>query len=201
MKSALRKQEDPNQGAERGRDMNVAGACTTWGWGGAGRRPPAWVARAPRPAGRRCPAALGRVQRGEVSGGCRLAAVGAGAVGGGGAIERLGVEDPRMSMAVVHNGVVYLAGQVDAEGRDVAEQTANTLAKVDALLAQAGSDKSHILTAMIWLRTMDDAPAMNAVWNAWVDPDAKPARACVSADMARPVLLVEIQVTAALKAS
>ena len=104
-----------------------------------------------------------------------------------------------MSKVVVHNGVVYLAGQVDGEGRDVAEQTANTLAKVDALLSMAGSDKSHILTAMIWLKTMDDAPAMNGIWNAWVDPDNKPARACVSADMAQPNLMVEIQVTAAVR--
>ena len=73
------------------------------------------------------------------------------------------------------------------------------LAKVDALLAQAGTSKSNALQATIWVKDIEaDFKSMNAVWNAWVDPDAKPVRATVQAEMARPSILVEIQVTAAL---
>ena len=113
-------------------------------------------------------------------------------------IRRLGTDDPRSSAIVVHGGTVYLTGQVDVTGTDAAEQTKNCLAKVDALLATAGTDKSRLLTAMIWLKNIDeDFAAMNGVWNAWVDPENKPARACVESKMARPSILVEVQCTAA----
>jgi enamine deaminase RidA (YjgF/YER057c/UK114 family) len=76
-------------------------------------------------------------------------------------------------------------------------QTRNVLAKVDDLLSQAGTSKSNLLTASIWLKEIDnDFKAFNEVWNNWVDPDNKPVRATVQANMARPQILVEIQVTA-----
>lgn len=81
---------------------------------------------------------------------------------------------------------------------DITEQTKQTLAKVETLLAKAGTDKSRILESRIWVRDIvrDFAP-MNAVWNAWVDPEAKGTRYCVESPMARPNILVEIQVVAA----
>ena len=100
----------------------------------------------------------------------------------------------------MHNGVVMLTGQVDASGKTVAEQTSNCLAKVDALLEQAGTDKSRLLTAAIWLKHIEqDFAEMNGVWNAWVDPQNKPTRYCVEANLARPQLLVEVQCTAATR--
>jgi enamine deaminase RidA (YjgF/YER057c/UK114 family) len=76
-------------------------------------------------------------------------------------------------------------------------QTRNVLAKVDDLLSQAGTSKSNLLTASIWLKEIDnDFKGMNDVWNNWLDPDNKPVRATVQAHMARPQILVEIQVTA-----
>lgn len=103
---------------------------------------------------------------------------------------------PRLSEAVVHNGTVYLAGQL-GEGPTVTEQTADILAQIDALLAEVGSDKSRILQALIWLKSMDDFPAMNAVWEAWVAPGRTPARATGQVALAGPQYLVEIIVTAA----
>lgn len=90
-------------------------------------------------------------------------------------IVRIGTEDPRMSKIVVHNGVVYTSGQTAADaGDDAAKQTAACLAKVDALLDEAGTSKSDALMATIWLKDIDrDFKAMNNVWNAWVDPDNK----------------------------
>ena len=111
---------------------------------------------------------------------------------------RLGTDDPRMSKIVVHNGVVYISGQTDATATDIGGQTANVLKKVDDLLAQAGTSKSNLLTASIWLKDIGrDFKEMNAAWNAWVDPDNKPVRATVEANLAREQLLVEVQVTAA----
>jgi enamine deaminase RidA (YjgF/YER057c/UK114 family) len=104
---------------------------------------------------------------------------------------------PRMSKAVIHNGTVYLCGQVGA-GASVAEQTRDCLARVDALLAQAGSGREHILQAIVWLADMADFAAMNAVWDAWVPAGHAPARACGEARLARPELKVEIIVTAAI---
>ena len=95
-------------------------------------------------------------------------------------IRRLGTDDPRMSQIVVHNGIVHTCGQTDAEGKTVEEQTRTCLAKVDALLARAGTDKSQLLTASIWLKHIEqDFAAMNGVWNAWLDPANKPVRFCV----------------------
>ncbi len=104
----------------------------------------------------------------------------------------------RMSKIVKHNGTVYLCGQV-GEGATVAEQTADCLARVDALLADAGSSREHMLQAVIWLADMADFAEMNAVWDAWVPDGHAPARACGEAKLARDVLKVEVIVTAAVK--
>lgn len=103
----------------------------------------------------------------------------------------------RMSQIVVHGDTVYLAGQVGTAGAAVARQTQEILEKIDALLAEAGSDRSRILQAVIWLADMDDFAEMNTVWDAWVPEDHAPARACGEAKLARPDLRVEIIVTAA----
>lgn len=106
----------------------------------------------------------------------------------------------RMSRIVKHQGTVYLCGQVAADAsKDITEQTQTMLDKVDALLLEAGSDREHMLSATIYVKTMDDFAAMNAVWDAWVPAGHAPARACVEASMARPELLVEISVVAAVK--
>ncbi|MGC6425210.1 MAG: RidA family protein [Lentimonas sp.] len=106
----------------------------------------------------------------------------------------------RMSRIVTHNDTVYLCGQVGADAtKGITEQTETMLEKVDALLLQAGSSREHILSATIYVRDMKDFAAMNAVWDAWVPEGHAPARACVEARMARPELLVEISVVAALK--
>lgn len=106
----------------------------------------------------------------------------------------------RMSQAVIHGDTIYLAGQV-GEGATVTEQTRSILDKIDALLAQAGSDKAHILQAIIWMADMDaDFAEMNAVWDAWVPQGAAPARAAGEAKLATPAFKVEIIVTAAKKA-
>ena len=104
---------------------------------------------------------------------------------------------PRMSDIVIHNNTVYLAGQV-GEGATVAEQTKDTLAKIDALLAKAGSSKSKLLQTIIWLDDMANFAEMNAAWDAWVDPANTPARATGEAKLAAPKYKVEIIVTAAL---
>ena len=105
---------------------------------------------------------------------------------------------PRMSMGVVHNGIVYLAGQVGKPGDSVAGQTREVLAQVDRLLALAGTDKTRILTAQIWLADMADFAEMNAVWDAWVPQGNCPARATGEAKLATPDYKVEVIVTAAL---
>ncbi|KAL3785050.1 hypothetical protein ACHAWO_006825 [Cyclotella atomus] len=114
-------------------------------------------------------------------------------------ITRLGTDVlPPMSQAVVHNNIVYLSGQVDATADDVVGQTKNVLAKVDKYLAEAGTDKSKLLTASIWVKDIErDFGAMNEVWNAWIDPNNKPVRATTESNLASPKMLVEIQVTAA----
>ncbi|UCE31027.1 MAG: RidA family protein [Burkholderiales bacterium] len=104
----------------------------------------------------------------------------------------------RMSQIVCHNGTVYLAGQVGTGGDSVETQTRQVLDKIDALLAEAGTDRSRMLQAVIWLSDMSHFAAMNAVWDAWVPEGAAPARACGEARLARPDLDVEIIVTAAL---
>jgi enamine deaminase RidA (YjgF/YER057c/UK114 family) len=105
---------------------------------------------------------------------------------------------PRMSQAVVFNGTVFLAGQVAEDTtQDVGGQTRQVLAAIDRLLAEAGSDKSRLLAAQIFLADMADFAAMNKSWEAWVVPGQTPARATVQAAMAKPEYKVEIVVTAA----
>jgi enamine deaminase RidA (YjgF/YER057c/UK114 family) len=113
-------------------------------------------------------------------------------------IIRDGVDDPRMSQIVIHNNVVYLSGQVGASSNTVREQAIETLDKCEALLKRAGTTKDRMLTCMVWLKDIKDAPEFNAVYNEWIDGGNKPTRACVQAEMARPNLLVEVQVTAAM---
>jgi enamine deaminase RidA (YjgF/YER057c/UK114 family) len=100
---------------------------------------------------------------------------------------------------VIHGDTVYLAGQVaqDAPGAPVAEQTKDVLARIDKLLAQAGTDKSKLLAATVWITDMRDFAAMNEVWDAWVTPSHTPARACVEAKLASTQYCVEIMVVAA----
>ncbi len=113
-------------------------------------------------------------------------------------IERLHV-GPRMSQVVIHGDTVYTAGQVafDAPGASVADQTKDILARIDSLLAEAGSDKSKLLSATIWITDMAKFDEMNAVWDAWVSAGNTPGRACVQAQLAAPQYAVEIAVIAA----
>jgi enamine deaminase RidA (YjgF/YER057c/UK114 family) len=112
-------------------------------------------------------------------------------------IERIKV-GPRMSQAVIHGATVYLAGQVaDDPGADVAGQTRQILAKIDRLLSEAGTDKSKLLSANVWLSDISTFDQMNAVWDEWVTSGMTPARACVESRLARPEFKVEIMVVAA----
>ncbi len=105
----------------------------------------------------------------------------------------------RMSQAVVHNGIAYLAGQVGNPGDDVTAQTRTVLAEIDRLLAATGTDKSKLITAQIWLADIATGfAAMNAVWDEWVSPGNAPARYTGEAKLAGPEYLVEIIVTAAV---
>lgn len=106
---------------------------------------------------------------------------------------------PRMSQAVIHGGLVYLAGQVanNAAGESVAAQTRDILNRIDELLAEAGTDKTRVLSANIWLTDIGTFDEMNGVWDAWVAPGSTPARACVEAKLATPAFTVEIMVVAA----
>jgi enamine deaminase RidA (YjgF/YER057c/UK114 family) len=113
-------------------------------------------------------------------------------------IKRINI-GPRMSQATVHNGVVYLAGQV-ALGASVKEQTTAVLKQIDGLLAEAGTDKSKLLSANVWLKDMGTFGQMNEAWDAWVVPGQTPARATVEARLATPDYLVEIAVIAAVSA-
>lgn len=104
----------------------------------------------------------------------------------------------RMSQAVVHGNTVYLAGQVASDrSADTAGQTREILANIDGLLADAGTDKRHLLTATIYLADMSTFNEMNAVWDAWVAPGCAPTRATVGAPLASSTYRVEIVVTAA----
>jgi enamine deaminase RidA (YjgF/YER057c/UK114 family) len=106
----------------------------------------------------------------------------------------------RMSQAVVHNGTVYVAGQValDAPNKSVAEQTTAILARIDKLLADAGTDKRKLVQANIWLSDISKFDEMNKVWDAWVAPGSAPARATVESRLAAPQYSVEIAVVAAV---
>ena len=106
----------------------------------------------------------------------------------------------RSSQINIHNGTIYFAGQVANDvTTGIKEQTKDCLQKIDALLLEAGSDRDHILSTSIFLRNIDDFAAMNEVWNAWIGPHEKPARACVEAKMARKQILIEICMIAAVK--
>jgi len=115
------------------------------------------------------------------------------------ALKRLHVGD-RMSQVVIHNDTVYTAGQValGAPGKSVREQTEDILARIDGLLAEAGTDKSKLISATIWLADMSGFAEMNQVWDAWVAPGDTPCRACVESKLAAPEYTVEIGVIAAL---
>ena len=105
---------------------------------------------------------------------------------------------PRMSAGVKYNGMVFLAGQIDGTAHDVGGQTKGVLAKIDAILAEAGTNKSRLLSANVWLSDIRGFDAMNAVWDAWIDKSNPPARATVEAKLAGPEYLVEIAVVAAV---
>lgn len=105
----------------------------------------------------------------------------------------------RMSQIVVHGDTVYLAGIVaqGSKGKSVTEQTREIVTTIDKYLAQAGTDKTKLLKANIWITDMGKFAEMNAVWDAWVAPGQTPARACVEAKLAAPDYNVEIMVVAA----
>ncbi len=103
----------------------------------------------------------------------------------------------RMSQAVIHGDTIYLSGQVGEPGSSVADQTRQVLTQIEDLLAQAGSDKSKILMATIWMADMADFAEMNTVWDAWVGGKDAPARATGEAKLATPDYKVEIIVIAA----
>lgn len=111
-------------------------------------------------------------------------------------IRRIG-PGPRMSEAVIFNGIAHLAGQI-AKGESVTEQTRAVLAEIDRILAEAGTSKARLLTAQIWLSDMATFAEMNAVWDAWVDKANPPARWTGEAKLAAPDYKIEIIVTAAV---
>lgn len=104
----------------------------------------------------------------------------------------------RLSEAAIHNGTVYLAGQIaDDTAQDIKGQTRQVLAHIDRLLAEAGSDKGAILSCQIYLPDMADFAGMNEVWDAWVAPGHAPPRATVEAKLADPACLIEVVIVAA----
>lgn len=103
----------------------------------------------------------------------------------------------RLSGAVTYQELVFLSGQVPGDGQDVTTQTQEVLTKIDALLAEAGSDKDHLLNATIYLKNIQEGFApMNDVWSAWLTPGQAPTRTTLQAELARPGVLVEISVIA-----
>ncbi|MBE7928220.1 MULTISPECIES: RidA family protein [Pseudomonadaceae] len=114
------------------------------------------------------------------------------------AIKRLHTE-LRYSDIVINQGTVYLSGQLaDDLSGDIRQQTRETLAHIDRLLAEAGTDRSHLLSALIHLRDLADYAGMNEIWDSWLPPGAAPARTTVQAMMYAPQVRVEITVVAAL---
>ena len=104
----------------------------------------------------------------------------------------------RMSQIVIHGDTVYLAGQVASDANaNITVQTQQVLQKIDTLLAEAGSDKSKILSEQIWIASMGHFAQMNEVWDAWVAEGHAPGRACIEARLASPDLLVEVGIIAA----
>ena len=108
--------------------------------------------------------------------------------------------DKRRSRAVVYNGMVFVGGMTaDDRSQDIKGQTKQTLAKIEAFLAKAGTDKSRLLTAQIWIKDLvRDFEGMNEIWNDWTAPNAAPTRATAQCEMGAPDVLVEIIVTAAV---
>ena len=105
---------------------------------------------------------------------------------------------PRLSEASVHGDRMYLSGMIPEDtAQDITGQVKQALAEIDALLARGGSDKTKILSAVIWLADITDFAAMNAVWDAWVVPGQTPARATVQARLNDPKMQIEIMVVAA----
>ena len=114
-------------------------------------------------------------------------------------VQRLHV-GKRLSEVAIHNGTVYLAGQIAEDTSELIEgQTREVLGHIDRLLAEAGSSKEHILSTQIYLADIKDFEGMNAAWDAWVPAGHAPPRATVEAKLARPELLVEIIIVAAQK--
>ena len=113
-------------------------------------------------------------------------------------IQRIDTNE-RMSQVVIHGSTIYVAGQValDALSTLVADQTSDILKRIDRPLAEAGSNKSKLLSATIWLASMDEFNEMNGIWDTWVSPGDAPTRACVEARLAAPQFTVEIAVIAA----
>lgn len=112
-------------------------------------------------------------------------------------IERQDVNHRRSRM-VKYNGMCFLSGQFSDSDGDITQQTRETLAKIDDLLKRAGTSKSRLLTAQIWLRDMADFADMNKVWDAWIDPENPPTRCCGQVLMADPDMRIEVVVSAAL---
>ena len=105
----------------------------------------------------------------------------------------------RLSEMTIHNGTVYLAGQVASDAtQGIRGQTMQVLAAIDKLLTEAGSDKAHILMCQIFIADLDDFAAMNEVWEDWVAPGDAPPRATVQANLAKPEWKIEMVVTAAI---
>lgn len=114
------------------------------------------------------------------------------------AIERL-ENGQRFCRVLTHNGIAYLAGMTaDDLSGDVVQQTSDTLAKIDRYLRMAGTDRSKLLTAVIWLRDIAEFDRMNSVWDSWIDKDCMPVRATEEARLAGDLYRVEIMVTAAI---
>jgi enamine deaminase RidA (YjgF/YER057c/UK114 family) len=114
-------------------------------------------------------------------------------------ITRLRVGE-KLSRIVAYRDLVFLCGQVANDYQaDISEQTRQTLARIDDHLAEAGTDKTRLLSATVYVKTPENIPAMNAIWNDWLNDCQPPARTCVVATLANPDILVEITVTAATK--
>ncbi|MBP5980782.1 MAG: RidA family protein [Halomonas sp.] len=113
-------------------------------------------------------------------------------------IQRFETED-RLSRILVHHGIVYISGTLaeDSNGT-VEEQTQNILTRIDGWLEQAGSHKTRILTATVWLKDVEHAPRMNSVWNAWMPKGCAPSRSCIESTPGRSQFAVEIALQAAV---
>lgn len=106
---------------------------------------------------------------------------------------------PRLSEAVCSGNLIFLSGMVPENGSGAEEQTRDVLRQIDYWLNETGSDKNHILEATIFLPDLADYDAMNRAWDAWVNPERAPARACVEAKLAKPEWKVEIKISAVKK--